>query len=128
MTNSCSDSEEQRHFKLNECFLVADRIREAGCREQQGISKLSNSKWIPKGAGGDAPSSLKSSNRDNAPAKECPTLSTQGLNELPHATSFPLFGSALFEERSSAKQTSASLATPKESKDLPTHDGEMRGA
>jgi hypothetical protein len=68
--NPCPNPEEQRHLKLNECFSVAHKIREAGHHEQQGIGKLSNNKRIPNGGGGGASSSPKFSNRGNSPAED----------------------------------------------------------
>jgi len=54
----CSDPEEQRNLKLNECLLVTDRIREAGRNDHQGSGKFESGKRNLNGNGGDASTSL----------------------------------------------------------------------
>jgi hypothetical protein len=44
--NLCSDSGEQSESKMNECRLVADRIREAGRCDRPELGKLENSKRL----------------------------------------------------------------------------------
>jgi hypothetical protein len=46
MMNLCSDSGEQSESKMNECRLIADRIREAGRCDRQELGKLENSKRL----------------------------------------------------------------------------------
>jgi hypothetical protein len=62
MMNLCSDPEEQRNLKLNECLLVTDKIREVGCSDHQGSDKLGSGKRNPNGNGGGASTSLMPSN------------------------------------------------------------------
>jgi hypothetical protein len=46
MMNLCSDSGEQSESKMNECRLVADRMREAGRCDRSELGKLENSKRL----------------------------------------------------------------------------------
>ncbi len=126
--NSCSDSEEQRLYKLNECFLVVDRIWEARRRELQGVGKLRDSKWNPNGGGSGASTSPKSSSWDIASTKEFLVLPMQGSGALLSKPNFPLPRSSRFEEKSLANQASTSLVTIKEPKKFLSQDGEARGA
>jgi len=50
--------EDTQISKLNECFLVADRIRKAGCSSRQGFGKFKNK---PNPNGGGARTSVLSS-------------------------------------------------------------------
>jgi hypothetical protein len=51
-----SDLEAQQLAKLNEFFLVVDRIREAGCDAKQGFGKLKGNKLnLSSGGGARAP-------------------------------------------------------------------------
>jgi len=62
-----SDSEYQQISKLNEFFLIIDKIRKAGCDEQQGISKFRSSKLNPSsGDYAPAPPLTSSENSNTA--------------------------------------------------------------
>ncbi|CAK9190470.1 unnamed protein product [Sphagnum troendelagicum] len=102
MMNLCSDLEEQRNFKLNECLLVTDIIREAGCSDRQGSGKLGSDKRNPNGDGGDASTSLMPSSWDTPSARDLFTLPVQGPSSIPSETSAPLPGSTRPPEKSSA--------------------------
>jgi hypothetical protein len=102
MMNSCSNSKEQRLYKLNECFLVADRIREAGRCELQGVGKLRNSKWNPNGGGDITSTSLTSSTWDIASAKKFLALPVQGSGALLLEPNFFHPGNFHSEKKSSA--------------------------
>jgi hypothetical protein len=112
MMNPCSDPEEQKILKLNECLLAADRIREAGRSERQGFGKLGCSKQNPNGGG--ASTSPKSSSWDIASAKNLFALLVQGSGSIPTESSSPLPRSSRFGEKSLVDQAPATSATPKE--------------
>ncbi len=112
--NLCSDLEGQRIFKLNECFLVANRIREAGRNERQVFGKLECGKPKPNGGGGGASTSPNSSNWVIISAKDRFALTTQGFDPTPNETSFPLPRSSYFGKKSLAVQALTISATPKE--------------
>ncbi|CAK9854806.1 unnamed protein product [Sphagnum jensenii] len=126
MMNLCSDPEEQRNLKLNECLLVTDRIREAGCSDRQGSGKLGSSKRNPNGDGGGTSTSLMPSSWDTPSARDLVTLPVQGPGSIPSETSTPLPGSARPPEKSSADRSPAPSVTPKEQTKYLKRRGETR--
>jgi hypothetical protein len=128
MMNSCSNLEKQKLYKLNECFLVAVKIRGARRRELQGVGKLRNNKRNPNGGGSGASTSSKSSSWDITSAKEFLVLPVQGSGALLSEPNFPHPRSSRSEEKNSTNQALASLVTPKEPKKFLSQDGEVRGA
>jgi hypothetical protein len=99
MMNPCSDPEEQRTFKLNECLLVANKIQEAGHSKCQGFSKLRSCKRNPNGGDGGASTSPNLSSWNTTSAKYLFTLSMQGSDSIPIEISFPLSRSSRLEEK-----------------------------
>jgi len=80
---SCSDSEEQRILKLNECFLVVDRIRKAGRSVQQGFGKHKSNKRNPNSGSSGTPASSKSSNEVTTSANGSIALLVQDPGSAP---------------------------------------------
>lgn len=124
--NLCSNLEEQRNLKLNECLLVIDKIREAGRSDRQGSGKLGSSKRNPNGNGGGTSTSLMPSSWDTPSARDLFTLPMQGPSSIPFETSAPLPRSARPSEKSSADRSLAPSVTPKEQTKYLKRRGETR--
>jgi hypothetical protein len=73
MMNLCSDLGEQSESKMNECRLVADRIREASRCDRQEIDKLENSKRLSN----EAPAHPISSYEGTPSSRNRPVLPEQ---------------------------------------------------
>ncbi|CAK9260811.1 unnamed protein product [Sphagnum jensenii] len=126
MMNLCSDPEEQRNLKLNECLLVTDRIREARRSDRQGSGKLGSGKRNPNGDGDNASTSLMPSSWDTPSARDLFTLPVQGPGSIPSKTNALLPGSARPSEKSSADRSPAPSITPKDQTKYLKRRGEMR--
>ncbi|CAK9205150.1 unnamed protein product [Sphagnum troendelagicum] len=113
--NLHSESEDPQIQRLNEFFLVADRIRKAGRSARQGLGKFKKSS--PNG--GDARLSAPTSNENPLFTNGSFAPPTEGSHEAPSAPSFPPPGNPLGKEGVSATQaseTSAALSTQTECK------------
>jgi hypothetical protein len=105
-----SKSEDLQISRLNEFFLVADRIWKAGCGAQQGLDKFKCNNPNPSGSSGAQASTL-TSNENSFLANGSFDLSARGSHKALFAPSFPLLGSSLNKEGKNASQTSADPAT-----------------
>lgn len=125
--NLCSDPEELRNLKLNECLLVTDRIREVGCNDRQGSGKpRSGKRNNPNGDGGGASTSLMPNSWDTPSARDLFTLRVQGPGSIHSETSTPLPGSARPPEKSLADRSPAPSVTPKDLTKYLKRRGEAR--
>jgi hypothetical protein len=105
-----SKFEDLQMSRLNEFFLVANKIRKAGCGAQQGLDKFKCNKPNPSGNGGARASTL-TSNENLSLADGSFDLSSRGSHEALSVPSFPLLGSPFNKEGKNASQTSADPAT-----------------
>ncbi|CAM6028029.1 unnamed protein product [Sphagnum balticum] len=122
MMNLCSDSGEQSESKMNECRLVADRIREVGRCDRQDLGKLENSKRLSNEAHAHPISSCEgtpsSRNRPVLPEQDPDHYSLEGSIRPP--------GGAPPGEKNPADRTSAPSVTPEDQTKHPKRRGEAR--
>jgi hypothetical protein len=104
--NLHSESEDPQIQRLNEFFLVADKIRKVGRSVRQGLGKFKKSS--PNGGG--ARLSALASNENPLFTNGSFVLPKQGSREAPSASSFPPPGNPLGKEGVSAIQASKTLA------------------
>jgi hypothetical protein len=110
--NNHSEPEDLQISKLNEFFLVADRIRKAGRSTRQGFGKF---KSKPNPSGGDARFAVSISSGNSPFADGSLTLitsSVQSSRETPPAQSNFLSGNLLSKEWKKEIQASEVLAVP----------------
>ncbi|CAM6066126.1 unnamed protein product [Sphagnum tenellum] len=109
-----SELEDSQISKLNECFLVADRIRKAGRDSRQGFGKCKNK---PNPNGGGTRTSVPSSSRISLFANGPLALVTPSAQCSPEASLTPSFflpGSSLGkEERKETRAQKEISAAPK---------------
>jgi len=96
--------------KLNEFFLMADRIRKVGCGAHQGLGKFKCSKSNPSG-GGSARASSPTSNEISSITNGSSDSPAQGSCEAPSVPSIFLPGSSFSKGGKNASQAPADLAT-----------------
>ncbi|CAK9865732.1 unnamed protein product [Sphagnum jensenii] len=103
-----SKSEDLQISKLNEFFLVADKIRKAGCDAQQGFKKFKCNKPNPN-SGGDTHASPPINYKISSIANGCSDPPTQGSCKAPSAPRTSLSGSSL---NKGGKNVGQALADP----------------
>ncbi|CAK9271392.1 unnamed protein product [Sphagnum jensenii] len=105
-----SESEDLQISRLNEFFLVADRIRKARRDARQGLGKFKCNKSNPSDGGGTRASSL-TSNEISSIANGSSDPPAQGSCEAPSVPSTFLSGSSLNKGGKNASQALADPAT-----------------
>jgi hypothetical protein len=103
--NLHSESEDPQIQRFNEFFLVADKIRKAGCSARQGLGKFKK----PNPNGGDARLSAPASNENPLFTNGSFAPPTQGSRKAPSVSSFPPLGNPLGKEGVTAIQASETL-------------------
>ncbi|CAM6023817.1 unnamed protein product [Sphagnum balticum] len=96
--------------KLNEFFLVVDKIRKAGCGARQGFGKFKCNKLNPSGGGSTWPPSSLS--HEIASANGSLVWFVHGSRKAPFAPNFPSPGRSLSKEGKIASQAPADSITP----------------
>ncbi|CAK9871210.1 unnamed protein product [Sphagnum jensenii] len=124
MMDLCSDSGEQSESIMNECRLVADKIREAGRCDRQELGKPEKGKRIFN----EAPTHLISSCEGTPPSRNRPALPEQDPDHhsLEESTCPP--GGARPGERNSADRTSTLLVAPEDQTKQLKRRGEGRSS
>ncbi|CAK9215899.1 unnamed protein product [Sphagnum troendelagicum] len=105
-----SEFEDLQISRLNEFFLVADRIRKAGCGTRQGLGKFKCNQPNPSGSGG-ARASFSTSNEISSIANGSSNPPAQGSCEAPSTPSTSLSGSSLSKGGKNASQAPTDPAT-----------------